>query len=99
MMGITPAFHNWGRWIAHCKSEVCVSAAQLVRGQESFICECRDTQICQHGSLCKHGNLIKWPDDPAAIEATLAPRPLANRHWYPHETVKDLEVENMVHGI
>ena len=51
-------------------------------------------------SLCKNSDIqgkvrrVKMPIERKQIEGILALRPIKNRHWYPRETVKDLENEN-----
>lgn len=96
---MSQVFHNWGRWVAHCDSLNCVSAALVEVGQETFACQCRDTQICQHGPICGTVTFLSWPADPEGVETVLAPRALANRHWYPHESIEDLKLENEVHEV
>jgi len=44
--------------------------------------------------------VVEFPEDRATIEAILLLRPNpANRNWLPGETLADLVLENVVHGI
>lgn len=81
---------NWGRWIVDCDSPFCLSAVQVHPGQDWA--HCRD---CNRTIA----NLI-WPEDPEAIEVILCMRPDEEvRNWVWPETINDLVMENVVHGI
>ncbi|MCZ7440808.1 hypothetical protein O7598_31060 [Micromonospora sp. WMMC241] len=90
---------HWGRWIADCPRPGCVNAEH----------HGRDAVTGHVGGLtggrfrCAHCLLVcevVWPADVDDISRVLASRPVpANRNWAPPETVHDLLVENLVHGI
>lgn len=81
---------NWGRWLIDCSSRYCTSAMQVYPGQVLVTClDCGTTM----------GPLI-WPADPAGVEALLSMRPdEKTRNWLPGETLQDLLMENVAHGI
>lgn len=81
---------NWGRWVADCPSPWCTSAMQVWPGQLHSRCRDCGTPI---------GPLV-WPADPEGVEAILTMRPdEKTRNWEWGETVHDLLLENIAHGI
>ena len=81
------AYVNWGRWVVNCPN--CNSAELAAPGAAAF--HCRE---------CGYADGVLWPADLAAIEAALSKRPDArNRNWCPGETVEQLSLENVVHGL
>lgn len=42
---------------------------------------------------------VEFPKDKQRIDELLSKRPTKNANWIPTETVKDLEAENMAHGV
>jgi hypothetical protein len=90
-------FVNWGRWVANCPAPDCSNAEHYGvdggypggLGREVFRCS-----YC--GLLCP----VQWPPLTADIERLLVMRPVpATRNWLPGETLLDLMVENLRHGI
>lgn len=97
MRGILAARIEHGRWLADCPT--CGGALIVDSKIPLFIChECGSPE-----------NLGKWymlafPKNKAKIEAALLKRPghrmkAPTRHWFPHETLKQLEAENARHGV
>lgn len=83
------AYHNWGRWVADCADPDCPNAEQVSPGQKRMLC-----------SFCHQQSTVEWPTDWAEIETVLRTRPVpSTRNWWPHETVNDLIVENVEHGV
>jgi len=81
---------NWGRWVVNCASPACASAMQVWPGQEWVRCADCATLAAD----------LIWPADPDGIEILLSMRPAEwNRNWLPGETLEDLLVENVAHGI
>lgn len=78
---------NWGRWVVDCP--VCPDALMMGPGTRLFQCwEC--------GAEAD----VVWPVNTAGIDRMLALRPMPNtRNWQPGETLHDLAVENLLHGI
>lgn len=86
--GVGYARVNASRWIVDCPNRFCGSAAQLRPGDGFFCAEC--------GTAAD----VVWPASTDAIEAALMLRPhWKNRNWEPGETVLDLLLENIRHGI
>lgn len=56
-----------------------------------------DLALCPDCGACYRR--LTWPDERDAIAQVLLARPLVNRHWQPHETVADLEADNVAHGV
>lgn len=81
---------NWSRWIVDCDSAMCLGAMQVWPGQEWSRCGTCERVIT---------NLV-WPRDPEAIEAILCVRPdEESRNWVWPETIDDLVLENVEHGL
>lgn len=86
--GVAYAEANWGRWVARCPRLGCYSAKQLNPGQ-GFICD-----------DCGHITDVVWPADTDIIEHLLMLRPdVTTRNWTASETVDDLWLENLRHGV
>lgn len=86
------AYANWGRWVCDCPK---CNSAELVKefGRPPRIQSFRCTE-------CGFAETLALPDDPDAIEAVLVKRPKRdNRNWRPGETLADLILENVVHGV
>lgn len=87
--GTTFARVNWSRWIADCSNPHCRDAMMLPPGTPGM--RCKD---------CGAISEVVWPPDVEAITVVLARRPAEwNRNWAPPETVADLILENLEHGI
>lgn len=86
--GVAYARANAGRWVVDCPRQFCGSALKLNPG-DGFRCwECGTSAD------------VVWPADSAAIEQALMLRPNpGNRNWVPGESVLDLLLENLRHGI
>ena len=85
--GTVYAYVSWGRWLADCVTEMC-GGAELVAPGHRMVC----------GS-CMAEHAVVWPDEPDAIEAELAPRPVSKQSWNPGESVADLKRQNIEHGV
>lgn len=86
---ILPVRANWGRWVADCATFWCTNAWMPDLHQQMWRC-----------STCGLDTEITWPVDPVAIEAVLLMRVNPNdRNWEPGETVTDLLLENIEHGV
>jgi hypothetical protein len=76
-----------GRWIADC---ACGSGVNVQPGWPEARCL---------GCGAVYSDVV-FPLNRAAIEAVLVKRPgLANRNWWPSESLEDLERENDAHGV
>ncbi len=86
---------NGGRWLVQCPSPYCSGAQYASKNDRRFFCiDCLN--VDQGGAWLR----VKWPADPAAIEAALDARPhLTTRNWLPAETVADLHRENVEHAV
>jgi len=94
----TPAYMNWGRWVAQCPGG-CNCAMELERGQPEYDCRPAHAKSGRPCCAVMHG-LVIWPEDAARVEEILARRPLlANRNWSPGETLDGLRAENLSHGV
>jgi hypothetical protein len=90
--GSTMARVNWSRWVADCPNQDCSSALQLERDQIWF--------ECGGPGGCGQVSEIEWPDMIEEIERILLMRPNPfTRNWEPNETLQDLYIENLEHGI
>jgi hypothetical protein len=91
------AYVNYGRWIVDCPDPDCYAALTITDNN----CECRDTYVCDHPQQpCGATVQAEMPPNEPEITRLLEQRPRrANRNWVPGETVKDLQAENVQHGI
>lgn len=88
-LGVAYARANWGRWIADCPSPFCLSALQLQRHQPWYVCP-----------DCGEAGEIVWPEHLEDVERLLMMRPDPfTRNWEPGESLQDLYLENLDHGI
>lgn len=92
----TFAYVNHGRWIVGCP--FCNSAQLAAKTDRRYFCAgeggCGNAQV--GGAFVN----VVWPKDADAIEAELVKRADPNtRNWTPGETVKDLNHENVEHGV
>ena len=82
---------EYAAWIVDCPN---CGNAEYAFEDKLFLC-----------SLCKNSNVggriykVKMPQRRKKIEELLAKRPIKNRHWFPTESVQDLENENISHGL
>lgn len=102
---VVHVFANWGRWVAPCPT--CPSALQVVAGRVDVDAGAVgwDAVRRRHGLRCLECGTLHvavWPDEDmtAGVERLLLLRPdPTSRSWYPGETLDDLAVENMTHGV
>lgn len=104
LAGAVQARHNQNRWVVDCttcSSALGVPAAatdgpELARWAITLKVGDAETRCWD----CKSAiGPIRWPNDPAGIEAILSYRPdPATRNWEPGETLEDLLAENAAHG-
>ncbi len=82
---------EFGRWIVDCPN--CNSAEFAFEDNLFFCSQCKNSDI--QGKARK----VKMPKDRKRIEEILGKRPIKNRHWFPNETMVDLEKENLKMGV
>lgn len=78
------AYVNRNRWVGDC---LC-NGAELVEPGHRMVC----------GS-CGAEHTVVFPETKPEIESVLSVRPVNNRNWSLHETVAELEAENIEHGL
>lgn len=78
-------YANRGRWIAECE---CRSATQVQPDAKRWRC-----------LECGARYTLLWPGRRGEIEAALRVRRIVNQNWLPTETVEDLLIENIEHGL
>jgi len=70
------------------------NSAEYAFEDKLFLCsECGNSDI---GGSARR---VKMPKNRTEIEELLSVRPIKNRHWYPRETMKDLQSENITYGL
>jgi hypothetical protein len=79
------------RWIVDCPN---CNGAEFLFEDKLFYC-----QLCHNADVGGKTRKVKVHKDRKKIEELLAKRPIKNRHWYPNETVDDLEKENNKQGV
>jgi len=79
------------RWIVDCPN---CNSAEFAFEDGLFFCS-----LCQNSDIQGRTRRVTIPTERKQIEDTLSKRPIKNRHWYPYETVKDLENENTKMGV
>lgn len=86
------AYVNRGRWVASCPF-LC-GGAHIAEG-DAFLCG-----LCVNGGSDQPVALV-WPEpaERREIERLLAPRPQVAQNWETGETIDDLAVENVQHGM
>ena len=89
--GAVQAEINRSNWVVRCS--LC-NGAQVIEPGEPFFCV-----DCLMTLNNRQAMAIVMPEDRAKIEAILVKRPPDNRNWLIGETVIDLELENIEHGI
>ncbi len=83
------AYVNHGHWLVKCECGGCEFA------WEEGIFMCRS---CWNAGHAHKFRMSIFPDERKEIEALLLRRPIPNRNWFAHETVAELEAENMIHA-
>ena len=79
------------RFIVDCPN--CNSAEYAFEDNLFFCSQCLNSDI--EGKSRK----VKMPKDRKQIEGILGKRLIKNRHWFPAETIEDLENENLKMGV
>jgi hypothetical protein len=79
------------RWIVDCPN--CNSAEYAFEDGLFFCSQCLNSNV--QGKVYR----VKIPKERKQIEDVLSKRAIKNRHWYPKENVKELETENLKHGL
>jgi len=87
-----PVFANHGRWIVQCPE--CNSAEIADWSQHHFLCT-----ACGNAAHGGHPIPVSWPTDVEHISKLLARRQIPNQNWFPHETIADLQQENLMNGL
>ena len=82
---------EYARYLVDCPN--CNSAEYAFEDKLFFCSQCGNSDI--QGKACK----VKMPKDRKKIETILGKRPIKNRHWFPNETLRDLENENISHDL
>lgn len=67
---------NHGRWLIECPGIGCSGAQHASRDDHRFFCT-----DCHNAWLDTRWAPTVWPDDPDAIDAALAVRPVEYRNW------------------
>jgi len=87
------AYINYGRWVANCC--FCRGAELVFKDDPYFVC-----LSCFNSTIGYKKIEVIFPKDIEKIEAALNKRIEAkNQNWLPHETIADLEKENIAHGV
>ena len=79
------------RFIVDCPN---CNSAEFAFEDGLFYCS-----LCNNSDVGGKARKVKIPNERKQIEAVLAKRQITNRHWYPAETIQDLENENISHGL
>ncbi len=82
---------EYARMIVDCPN--CNSAEFAFEDNLFFCSQCNNSDI--QGKVRQ----VKMPKDRKQIEEILGKRAIKNRHWFPTESVKGLEKENISHGL
>lgn len=86
----------YGRWMVDCPR--CNGANDVIPGEPIYLCSCcMWPGVFRPGSeyVAPHFAEVIFPENREAIEAILLKRPaIANRNWYPGESIEQLEKEN-----
>ena len=82
---------EYSRWIVDCPN--CNSAEYAFEDGLFFCSQCLNSNV--QGKAYR----VKIPKERKQIENILSKRAIKNRHWYPKENVKELETENLKHGL
>lgn len=85
-------YANHGRWLVSCPD--CNGSQLACRTDPRFICS-----DCGNVAVEGRWRRLAWPANPKNIEDLLERRPMANRNWFPHESINDLREQNLLHGL
>ncbi len=91
------AYYNHGRWVVECPASDCRAALRA----PAILCDCQDEMVCDHPQIpCGTRFRTVMPAGVSEIQRLLDLRPKReNRNWTPDETVEDLKLENVTHGV
>ena len=78
---------EYARYIVDCPN--CNSAEYAFEDGLFFCSQCKNSDI--DGKV----RGVIMPAERSQIESILSMRPIKNRHWYPKETIEDLQRENL----
>jgi Zn finger protein HypA/HybF involved in hydrogenase expression len=78
---------EYSRYLVDCPN--CNSAEFAFEDKLFFCSQCKNSDI--QGKARK----VKMPKERKEIETILLKRSIKNRHWYPNETLQDLEKQNL----
>ena len=94
----TDAFVNRGRWVAMCPFGC--GSAQVVSETEKYF-YCCGKSGCYNEAADFNAVPVIWPNEKmkGQIYEILSRRPRENQNWFPHESLTDLKVENLAHGV
>lgn len=82
---------EYARFIVDCPN---CNNAEYAFEDKLFLCsQCFNSDI--QGKVRK----VKMPKERKQIEDILSKRAIKNKHWFPNETIEDLEKENISHGL
>lgn len=90
-----PAVVNHGRWLVECDRPGCGGAMLASEQDHRFLCP-----SCGNADQGGQWRPVVWPTNLPAIAAVLELRiDPATANWTPGETLEELRVENVRHGI
>lgn len=96
---VAEAYVSWGLWVADCPRPGCLGAEHYGHAPITGVVG----GLTQAGFRCARCGQVaaaRWPDNADDIWWTLNQRPLLeNRSWRIGETLEDLVVENVTHGV
>ena len=84
--GALEARVEYARWIVDCPN---CRNAEFAFEDKLFYCS-----VCGNADMSGKIRRVKMPAQRQEIEVILGQRPIVNRHWYPGETVAQLQDEN-----
>ena len=82
---------EYARFIVDCPN---CNNAEYAFEDGLFFCS-----VCNNSDIGGRTRMVKMPKDRTEIEGLLSVRPIKNRHWYPSETVEDLQGENIAYSL
>ena len=82
---------EYARWIVDCPN---CNSAEFAFEDNLFYCS-----LCKNSDVGGKARTVKMPKERKQIEGILSVRQIINRHWYPDETIEDLENENLKMGV
>ncbi len=82
---------EYARWIVDCPN---CHSAEFAFEDKLFLCS-----ACKNSDIGGQIRKVKMPPQRKEIENILGKRKIINRHWFPEQTIKDLEEENTKHGL